>query len=427
MSGDLRAIRKLTSRNYGWNIVAIAMVFQLIVYGSVSSSFTFWVPGWMSDFQLQRAPIMVAAALMVVTAALLAPVAGRLMDRWYMSGVVATGLAFFAVGFMLLSFVREPWQITAIYTLAMGPAVAFAGPVVAQTLVAKWFRARRGLAIGIVLTGTSGGAVLMPPLIVPLLSRFGWRATALMVAAIGVALMPIIFFVIRNSPEAVGTGPEPQGSPDRAASSPDDSQWTTKDILLNRNFWAIVGAFLPFYIVSLAFTSNFRPLTLDLHLGAKMAGFAFAAYATCSVIGKILVGRLSDLYNNKILLFASVALFSVSLLLTTRDAGPVRFDIACTLAGFGSSALFTMQGALTARYFGATSFGRVLGLLSFVFALAALGGPLAGLIRDRLGSYDQFLIGAAIVQVLLALLIFRLKPSGSSEALSFPAPAEDRG
>jgi MFS family permease len=411
-----RAIRKLTPWYYGWNIVAIAIFFQMIVYGSIVSSFSFWVPGWMSDFHLHRAPIMVAAALVLVMAALIAPVAGRLMDRWYMSGVVAIGLALCAVGFVLLSFVQKPWQITAIYTFVMGPAVAFAGPIVAQTLAAKWFRARRGLAIGIVLTGTGGGGVVMPPLIVHLLSTFGWRTAAPIVASIGVVLMPIIFLVIRNSPEAVGADPEPQAGSNRTASSPEHMQWATKDILLNRNFWAIVGAFLPFYVAVLAFLANFRPLTLDLHLSAKTAGYAFAATAISTVIGKILVGRLSDLHNHKVLLFVSVALYSFSLLLMTGNVGPVRFDIACTLAGFGSSALFTMQGAIVARYFGATSFGRALGLLSFVFALAALGGPLAGLIRDRLGSYDQFLISVAIVQLLLALLIFRLKPNGSGDS-----------
>jgi MFS family permease len=117
-------------------------------------------------------------------------------------------------------------------------------------------------------------------------------------------------------------------------------------------------------------------------------------------------------------LYAGVTLFSISLLLMTGGAGPVRFSIACTLSGFGTAVLYTMRGAIIARYFGTTSFGRVLGLLSFVFVLAALGGPLAGLIRDRLGSYDQFLFGAAIVQPLLALLIFRLKPNGSGDVPS---------
>lgn len=418
MSSDLRAIRKLMPWYYGWNIVAIAILFQMIVFGSIIGSFSFLVPGWMSEFHVQRAPIMVAVALVQVMAALLAPVAGRLMDNWYLSGVVAIGMAFFAIGFVLLSFVREPWQITAIYTLVLGPAFAFTGSVVAQTLAAKWFRARRGLAIGIALTGTAGGSVVMPPLIVTLLSTFGWRGTVPIVAAMGVALMPIIFIVIRNSPDSIGIDPEPEGAPDRETSSTEDLQWTTKDVLSNRNFRAIVGAFLPFYTATMAFVTNFRPLTLDLHLGAKMAGFAFAMASMGTVLGKILVGRLSDLHNPKILLFAGVTLFSISLLLMTGGAGPVRFSIACTLSGFGTAVLYTMQGAIIARYFGTTSFGRALGLLSFVFVLAALGGPLAGLIRDRLGSYDQFLFGAAIVQPLLALLIFRLKPNESGDVPS---------
>jgi MFS transporter, OFA family, oxalate/formate antiporter len=411
MSFDPRAIRKFKIWYHGWNIVAIAFVFQIIVYGVIVPSFSFWVPGWMSDFHQHRAPIMVASALELVVAALLAPVAGRLMDRWYMNGVVAIGLTFFAIGFLLLSFAKYPWQITAVYTLAMGPAVAFAGPVVAQTLAAKWFQARRGLAMGIVLTGSGAGGILVPLLIVPLLSTVGWRGTALIVATIGVALIPFVFLVIRNLPEAISTNLELQAPRDRATFSPRDMQWTTKDILFNRNFWVLVGAFLPFYIASLAIFTNFRLLALDHHLSAKMSEYAFAASATCTLTGKILIGRLSDFYNQKILLFAAIMLFSGSLLLMTCNPGVVRFDIASVLAGFGISALFTMQGAIVARYFGTASFGRVLGLLSFIFALAALGGPLAGLVRDMFGSYDLFLIGAAIVQPLMALLIFWLRPN----------------
>jgi hypothetical protein len=45
-------------------------------------------------------------------------------------------------------------------------------------------------------------------------------------------------------------------------------------------------------------------------------------------------------------LFAGVTLFSISLLLMTGGAGPVRFSIACTLSGFGTAVLYTMQGAI---------------------------------------------------------------------------------
>ena len=75
---------------------------------------------------------------------------------------------------------------------------------------------------------------------------------------------------------------------------------------------------------------------------------------------------------------------------------------------------FPMQGAIIGKYFGTQSFSRIIGLLNLFFLFAALGPPIAGLVRDQMGSYRFFVLGAAFLPLLMAPFIFWLKPAANS-------------
>ena len=396
-------------------MVFTAIFFQMLVYGAALSSFSFWVTGWIHEFHAPRASIMYCLMLSYVISALVAPLAGAAMERWPFRNVVLAGLCFFSLGYSLLPLTTAPWQIVAIYGVSMGTALACCGPVAAQTLAAKWFTTRRGFALGMALTGTALGGVVMAPLVTFLLNSFEWRKVALIMAATGVCTMPIIWALVRNPP------PSAQDAAD-SATLDDTYQWTTKEILLSRNFWAMVITSVPVCAAFQGVGANFSLLMADEGIPAQTAAFLLSLIGIFSVIGKPIVGRLSDRYDHRaIIVLASVLTGSGYLLLLsgTHPTYP-RLLSGAVLVSTTSAFFFPMQGAIIGRYFGVRSFGRIIGLLNFFYLFGALGPPIAGLTRDHLGSYRIFVIGAAAVPFLASPFIFWLRGSCSSHKLKKP-------
>ena len=61
----------------------------------------------------------------------------------------------------------------------MGISLCLVGVLPSIVLVSNWFVRRRGLALGILLTGTSIGGVVIPQIATPLITAYGWRAAML--------------------------------------------------------------------------------------------------------------------------------------------------------------------------------------------------------------------------------------------------------
>jgi len=72
---------------------------------------------------------------------------------------------------------REIWQLYAFHLL-FGFCYGFCGLVPATTIVARWFEARRALALSIASTGLSLGGVVITPLSAFLIQHWGIAGAA---------------------------------------------------------------------------------------------------------------------------------------------------------------------------------------------------------------------------------------------------------
>ena len=108
--------------------------------------------------------------------------AAQLMDRMDARVIMIFGACVSAIALGSLSLLLWPWQLYAFHLL-FGFCYGFCGLVPATTVVARWFEARRALALSIASTGLSLGGVLMAPLSAFLIqhlgtniaARFGWE------------------------------------------------------------------------------------------------------------------------------------------------------------------------------------------------------------------------------------------------------------
>ncbi|HSB95566.1 MAG TPA: MFS transporter, partial [Spongiibacteraceae bacterium] len=163
---------------YGWNVIAITLLFQSLTIGMHFYCFTLWVVPWSAEFGgVVRGNIMIAITLSSLFSGLISPLAGRALDRLPSHMLVCGGALTYAIGLMCIAMAQQVWQIVAIYMLVLPIGLVLTGAMAAQTLATRWFTKNRGLAIACSTLGTSVGGFTMPPLAAALLAAFGWRST----------------------------------------------------------------------------------------------------------------------------------------------------------------------------------------------------------------------------------------------------------
>lgn len=403
---------------YGWNIVGVGLVFQAIVFGLTFYCFTFWVVPWMDEFQISRGYIMSGYTGMTFVIGALMPFAGRALDTASIRVLVCLGTLSFAGGLVLVSVASAPWHIFAAYALLIMPGVAFAGTLPAQTLVVKWFRGRRGAAIGIVAIGTSLGGVVTPPLVAFLFDAVGWRNTNLVLAAMSVAIIvPLTWWIVRNTPEDKGIEPEPE-APRREGQSSAITfpQWTTATILRQPAFWVPIFSFVPTITAFTSIQLNLAPYALDRGLGLAEASLLMSLLSVAMIGGKLFFGAMADRWDHRILYWIATGSMALGVSIILWAPSLIGLVIAVATLGLAAGGFLPIQGAIFASRFGPMAFGRVSGLAGPFLTVSALGPAVTGWIRDSSGSYDNaFLLWLILIAPAVLVMYWLPQPSGSAE------------
>jgi MFS family permease len=405
---------------YGWNVLAVGLVFQAVLFGSVHFAYTLWATQWVADPVLDASlgEAMWGIAVLTVTQGLLAPFAGRAMDRASIRGLVCAGACSAALGFVLIANATAFWQIVVIYGTLVMIGTLLAGPLAAQTLAAKWFRRRRGLAIGLSTVGTSLGGLALAPIVTLLYLNLGWRTAHLVLAGVMVALVvPLVWLIVRNTPADRGVAIEPDHAHAMiAASGVAAALPTTTDILRDRSFWILVIAFTPMATAFGGVQQNLAPFARDLGIADTGIAALVSVFSGIMIAGKVFFGAMADRFDHRTLYFLAVAsLFATLGLLMTRPSYALLLGI-CTLLGFAAGGFLPVMGAIVSSRFGAAAFGQVLGMLGPFTTLSAIGPPLAGWLRQASGSYDSALIAFAVIMIPAVAAMARLRPLRAAAA-----------
>ena len=151
---------------YGWFIVGI-LFFISIIDGGFTYTFSTFLKPLTQDFGWSRAETAGAFSLYLFVAGLVLPLWGWLIDHVGARWVFLLSALIDGVALALLSAVHGLTTFYALY-LFLGVGLAGIGPMPVGKVITQWFVAKRGLAMGIALVGTSGGGLVLVPLAMPI-------------------------------------------------------------------------------------------------------------------------------------------------------------------------------------------------------------------------------------------------------------------
>lgn len=404
MRGDERG-RVTPIYHYGWNIVGACVLAQMGALGLAINCLTLFLTGWSAEFGVPVSTLSFAVLTFTLATAALAPFLGILVDRFSTRWIVTGALAGMVVFHVAVSQATSAWQIILLYSLLLPVTLSLAASLPCQALVSRWFRRKRGLALGITAFGIAAAGAVLPPLIAILLPEWGWRGVWLLFAGfVGVIIIPIVFLVIRDRP---GPGDDPfdylAAPNDSDPVAETDTPLGSRDILGRRNFWIILGAFIPVQAVSMVFFIALGPLVARYGVTPQETGILLSIAGVAALVGKLGAGLMADRYGNRTptVLLALLALAGI-VLLSIETANFAALSLAVILGGM-SGGIWTMAGSLLASEFGPHSFGRAYGLLVTATPVGSFMPVLVQKIFEMTGSYVP---GLAAVGLLCVLGLF---------------------
>jgi MFS family permease len=395
---------------HGWNVLAVGMLFQAVTFGIGIYCFTFWVSPWSVEFGVGRGEAMTVFLTLQVAMGALAPFAGRAMDRASIRGLIVAGALCLALALALAARAQSLWQLAALYGTLVVAGMLLAGPLAAQTLAARWFTRRRGLALGISTVGTSLGGFCMPPLVTTLQADLGWRdANDVLALLVVVLIVPPVWLLIRNSPAAAGRPGEDLAAAHSPPLETARGVLRTVDLLRSRPFWLLVLAFTPLATAFGGAQQNLAPYTSDHGIDARATAYLVSIMALVMAFAKVGFGALADRVDLRWLFLLALGVLAVAFALMRGAVDYQTLVVIAGLLGIAAGAFLPLLASAISHRFGVAAFGQVMGMVGPFTTLAALGPWLAGQLRDSTGNYDAawLLLAALLIPSAAAMLMLR--------------------
>jgi MFS family permease len=394
--------------HYGWIVVAAAFAVLFLAYG-VQYAFGLFFTALTEEFGWSRASLSGVFSLYAAAYALLSLPAGRLTDRWGPRRVVALGGGLLGLGLALSGTVGNLGTLYGTYLLAaMGMSTAY---VPCNATVARWFEARRGLAVGLAMSGAGVGIFVCPPLVAMLLALAGWRR-AYVVLGVGLALaLGLIACLFVRDPRERGLRPYGAAATARAPAGAAEDGWPVARAVRHRSFGLLLAVYALTWMPVFMPLVHLVPLARDLGLTSVVGATALSMLGAGSLAGRLGLGAVSDAIGRRPALAISLGLQALAFAGLAGATDAMGLYAAAATYGVGYGAVSTLMPALVADFYGPAHAGSLVGTC---FGLAGPGsglGPiLGGWLFDVTGTYAwAFGIGGAL-NALALLLLLAMRP-----------------
>ena len=400
---------------YGWWIVVAAFLNLFFIVGIIYYSFPLFYPFFVESLGFTRAQVTQGFLLGFLVAGLpLGFLAGTLIDRIGARFVILSGVGLVATSLLLMGSMTRFWQYELLCIMEVLGYV-LAGPLANQVLVARWFRERRGQAMGYAYLGLGLGGVV-PPLLINFLTRsIGWRhALELVGALVAVVLLPVGVWVTRSGPEELGLHPDgvvESHFANEKSKAADRSSAGIAKAARSASFWLILaGSTLVIGAIG-AVIQHFILFLKDAGYTPTAASRFFTILLTSSLGGRVLVGYVADRFRKSSIMALFYLLIGASIFLLAWPHSPAVLWTFAVVFGFSMGADYMLIPLVTAECFGTASLGKLLALIIMGYSLGQWGAPwMAGRIFDTRHSYDLAwklmaiagVIGAAAIYVVSA-------------------------
>ncbi len=402
---------KLRRLHYGWVMVVIA-VCVLTTYGTTFYIFGIFLRPLSMEFGWDRGALSLAQSISMVASGGLSILTGRLSDKYGPRLLVTAAGLLIGTGFLLMSRVSSLWQVYLIWGLSKG--VGGSGvfiPIVST--IPRWFARKRGIAVGITVTGIGLGGMISPLIIQWLISSYGWRQAFIILGLIISIIIIPLAQLMKHSPERIGLRPYGEdGTIEDRQSLASVGGLSLKQAIKTSHFWFFGSILFCFYFAG-AITTHIVPHAIDIGISAIVAASILSIIAGSGVISRFSIGFISDRIGARRVLTACLVMATLALIWPLFAKEIWMFYVFAVIFGIAHGGIMSLRPLISAELFGLGSLGMIFATIELCSLTGgALGAPLAGAIFDVTGSYSLaflILVIMGALAVILSLILLKVR------------------
>ena len=375
---------------YGWRIVGAAGLINFFSIGLPFYAFSVFYIHLQEEFNASRFLISSTLSILIIAGGIFAPICGHLVDRYSIKKMLSLGSLLFGVGLIALGFCQNYYQFLIVYGTILSLGITLFGNLSTAKLISFWFNKKNGTAIGYAALGISLSGVFIPPVAVYLISIFDWRITYMIFGTFILLFMtPFCRIFITNKPSDIN-----QNVDGVELSASDTSKGEVEvmdfwDIIKVPAFWILIIIFSLQFCANLGVYSHIFPYVTDLGFDIKKAGYAVSVGAFGAAIGKVVFGKLIDIFSSRITLWISIIIQGIGILLVSYSSSYNLLLLSVLAMSLGLGGSVPLMNILFSKTFSPINFGKALGLaVPFMVPIQVIGGPLSGWLFDTFGNYD---------------------------------------
>lgn len=405
---------------YSYVIAAACFGIQALGIGTYFAFGVFFSP-LMSEFGWSRSVISGASSAAFLLMGLLGIFVGRLNDRIGPRRIMTMTGLLFGLGIILMSHLREIWQLYLFYGLIVGIGLSSID-IIALSTIARWFSGKRGLMTGIVKVGTGVGQLTIPLGASVLITNYGWRYAFLIIGVtLGIAFVVLAQLLRRDSNSLDSTsGLHLEAPADRSIANASGKIF--REIIQTSQFRIVCLVNLAAAYCFLTVIVHIVPHVQDMGISPTKAAGILATIGGVSMAARLVIGIFIDRIGSKWSMGFGNCLLIVALLwLQAADNSRLLYLFA-VIYGLAHGSFFTTISPLVAELFGTRTHGLLFGIVAFcATAGGALGPIMAGYVFDHTGSYNLAFWICALMSILSLVLLLFLRPIENSGEFEYRA------
>lgn len=331
---------------------------------------------------------------------------GRIMEKLGPRRLIIIGSIIVGLGWMLSSFAPNIWILTLTYGVIAGSGVGLVYGCPVAT-AARWFPDKKGLAVGLMLAGFGGSALITGKVASIMIPAVGLPTTFLYFGVVFGIVLVILGLPFRFP----AAGWKPAGwTP--VAGSVAAADFLPADMIKTSTYWGLFFCFMIGSIAGLMAIGISKPAGSEIiKITGETAATLVGVFACFNAIGRPLFGFITDKLTARYATMINLAIILlVSILMITAGEGDTNLYVV-SFVGFWLclGGWLAIAPAATATFFGMKNYARNYGVVFFAYGFGAIiGGIISGQAKDLFGTYTFAFYPTAVLAVVGLVLAFLL-------------------
>ena len=395
--------------HYAWIVLAVTFL-CLFVAAALRALPGILMLGLEQEFGWSRPAISGAVSVNLLVFGFSGPWLGRWMDLYGPKRICILSIALLALAAGACTWIEQLWQFYCLWGLIAGIGSGGTSIVLGSALINRWFRERRGLALGILGAAFSSGQLIFTPLVMQINTDFGWRPALLILAGLlGILVLPLAAWLLADEPDQKGL--RAFGAQSIELTKPARDANPMRDVVVRGQFWLLAISFaICGFTTSGLFQTHLIPHGIEHGFTEMTMAMSLGLMGATDIVGTLFSGWLCDRFNHRKLLAFYYALRGLSLIGLPYVESTEQLMLFSAIYGLNWLSTVPVTSTLTADLFGRRKVGVVFGWICCAHQIgAAAAAYLAGYLHGVFSNYHLAFLGSGAFALLATLIVTRIR------------------